>query len=187
MCKVVGMVNKNVALDEKGRECYKHPTNGRWMPGEYTRRGFVWLYDKRGTFSADRRPYTMPDGSEKWVRVTRYTYGLFTKPAKAPVGKNGRPYKRASQQCARSVYFDGKSLWCARNVAVDDGWLNTIVPFTGHLWDCHDENSVKRGIPVVEMDVVDGIPTTVYMDGAVIPVDEETWLDMVVPSLEIKC
>lgn len=146
-------VNKHVMTD--GTNEYYQTEKGKWMPGSYDGKKFVWKSTAK--YAARRRTFDMPDGTKKTVTLTKYTYEKFLKPAYAPIGKSGREYKRAYRECYRALYWDGEELWKAANVAVEhdaDGnatrYINTIEPFYAYdqMWDRWPE--VERDITTEE-------------------------------------
>lgn len=140
--------NKHVRMDSNGREYYKLE-NGTWAPGHYNGKAFVW--DSTTKYAARSRTFEMPDGTEKSVRLTKYTYERFYKPAYAPVGKNGKQYKRAYKECYRALYWDGTDFWQAVNLQRADGtWYNSIRIFERWdlIWDRYPE--IERDITALE-------------------------------------
>lgn len=149
-------VNKHCMTD--GEREYYRTEKGDWKPGRYDGKKFVWTSTTK--YAARARTFEMADGTTKTVRLTKYTYESFLKPAYAPVGKTGRQYARAYQECYRALYWDGEYLWKACNVAVefdDDGkptrYINSIEVFTDYLamWDRW---------PEVERDITMEVPET---------------------------
>lgn len=183
--------NKHVMLDERGVEYFFHPKRMGWYPGHKERRRFVWtslpnsrceLRDGRWQFSDGRfydrpRTYRMLDGTTRRVRVTRYTYREFTKPAPAPKGRNGQCYRMASRVCRRAVYYDGTRFWKDGDIRLGDGtWFNnTLQPFDGCMWDCWENQSGEQGIPVVSIWCDEGVPYRVSMDGDEFDVAPGEW------------
>lgn len=142
-------VNKHCMTD--GTAEYFRKANGAWAPGHYDGRAFVW--ESTTKYSARKREFTMPDGTKKTVRLTKYTYERFLKPAYAPIGKNGKQYKRAYLECFRALYWDGQELYKAIDYQMEDGtWINTIEPFYdyGIMWDRWPE--VERDITLEDME-----------------------------------
>lgn len=142
-------VNKHCMTD--GTSEYYRDERGNWKPGAYDGKKFIWASTTK--YAARKRTFQMADGTTKEVRLTKYTYERFLKPAYAPVGKTGRQYARAYQECYRALYWDGEYLWKACNVAVEfdsDGkptkYINSIEPFTDYLamWDRYPE--IERDI-----------------------------------------
>lgn len=147
----VVQTGRHVATD--GSREYYRTERGEWAPGAYDGKKFVWISTAR--YAARKRTFAMPDGTTKTVRLTKYTYERFLKPAYAPIGRTGRQYKRAYKECYRALYWDGCELWSATNAPVEfdaDGrptrWINTIEPFYDYaaMWDRW---------PEVERDVTD--------------------------------
>lgn len=137
-------VNKHCMADDHGTEYYRN-SNGAWRPGAYDGKKFVWQSTTK--YAARKREFDMPDGTKKTVRLTKYTYERFLKPAYAPVGKTGRQYKHAYLECYRALYWDGMELYKAVDVQLEDGrWINTIEPFYAYdqMWDRWPE--VERDI-----------------------------------------
>lgn len=124
--------DRHVMVDERGREHFWHPTRRKWLPGHKEPRAFVWDYCP-ARFYDRLKHYTMLDGSVKDTRVTRYTYAQFKKADEAPVGRNGKAYKRALKVCMRCIHYDGERFYKVQCVQVSEGvWVNnTLVPFTG--------------------------------------------------------
>lgn len=134
-------VNKHCMTDGT-REYYRNE-RGEWRPGSYDGKKFVWASTTK--YAARARTFQMADGTKKTVRLTKYTYGSFLKPAYSPVGKSGREYKRAYSECYRALYWDGMELYKAVNVQMADGtYINSIEPFYAYdqMWDRWPE--VKR-------------------------------------------
>ena len=110
------------------------------------------------------RPYWTPEGDLR-VLTTRYTYGFFYKPCEGPRGGKAR------RECARSVYYRDGIFYRAVNVRDEGGrWHNSISPLTGTIWDVHAAQSEEQGVPVVKLDLVDGRPVRVHMDGEAIEI-----------------
>ena len=204
MCKYVLMPTKNkfTMTDERGWHYFYHPTRHGWYPGRKDRRKFIWtaLPNSKcefkdgvwvftdGKFRDKPRPYTLPDGTSIRVRLTRYTYDEFIKPAPSPKGRNGQTYKFASRECRREIYYDGEKFWRGANVQRKDGtWLNnTIRPFEGFMWDCWEQQSEEQGIPVVGIWCDGGVPYKVVMDGDEFTVAEGEWEAMYEAVLELR-
>lgn len=151
-------VNKHCMTDGT-REYYRNQ-RGAWAPGHYDGRAFVW--ESTTKYAARKRTFTMPNGTTKTVRLTKYTYERFLKPASySPIGKTGREYKRAYCECFRSLYWDGKELYKAVNVQLEDGtYINSLEVFYDYdlIWDRWPE--VERDITLEEPEVFEE-PTTV--------------------------
>lgn len=171
--------NRHVMVDERGREHFWHPTRRKWLPGHKEPRAFVWDYCP-ARFYDRLKHYTMLDGSVKDTRVTRYTYAQFKKADEAPVGRNGKAYKRALKVCMRCIHYDGERFYKVQCVQVSEGvWVNnTLVPFTGEMWDCRPSQSEEQGIPVVSILANDGYPYAVVMDGQRYDVMRDEWRRM---------
>ena len=137
-------VNKHCMADDNGTEYYRN-SKGAWRPGAYDGKKFVWQSTTK--YAARKREFDMPDGTTKTVRLTKYTYERFLKPAYAPIGKTGRQYKHAYLECYRALYWDGMELYKAVDYQMPDGtWINTIEPFYDYdqMWDRWPE--VERDI-----------------------------------------
>lgn len=145
--------NKHVMMDETGREYYQKE-NGSWAPGYYDhkKRAFIWASTRE--YAARNRTFEMSDGTTKRVTLTKYTYERkTTRPAYAPIGRNGQHYKRAYLETYTDLYWDGEQLWRAANVATEfdaDGnpceWLNSIKPYTDWTKIFDRYPNVKRDI-----------------------------------------
>jgi len=136
-------VNKHCKTD--GIHEYYRNSKGTWKPGAYDGKQFIWKSTTK--YAARARTFDMPDGTKKTVRLTKYTYERFLKPAYAPIGKNGKQYKRAYLECYRALYWDGMELYKAVDYQMPDGtWINTIEPFYAYdqMWDRWPE--VERDI-----------------------------------------
>lgn len=119
---------------------------------------YIYVYQDKG-YARRHRKYTMQDGSDLNVLVTRYTYKLFYKPAEGPRGG------RAKKECARSIYYKAGVFYRACNIKLADGeYVNSIKPFEGFLWDAHQTSSRKQGVPIVSIECVEGIPVSVKND-----------------------
>ena len=141
-------VNKHVMQDEQGTEYYRN-AKGEWRPGAYDGKKFVWQSTTK--YAARKRTFEMADGTTKTVRLTKYTYERFLKPAYSPIGKTGRQYKHAYLECFRALYWDGEELYKAVDVQLADGsWINSIEPFFDYdqMWDRWPE--VERDITLEE-------------------------------------
>ena len=141
-------VNKHCKTD--GIHDYYRKANGTWAPGHYDGRAFVWKSTTK--YAARARTFQMADGTTKTVRLTKYTYGRFLKPAYAPIGKTGRQYRHAYLECFRALYWDGHELYKAVDVQLEDGtWINSIEPFYdyGKMWDRWPE--VERDITIEDL------------------------------------
>jgi hypothetical protein len=111
-------VNKHCMADDHGTEYYRN-SKGAWRPGAYDGKKFVWKSTTK--YAARKREFEMADGTKKIVRLTKYTYERFLKPAYAPVGKTGRQYKHAYLECYRALYWDGMELYKAVDYQMPDG------------------------------------------------------------------
>ena len=136
-------INRHVQMDEHGTEYYR-TERGEWAPGYYDGKKFVWISTAK--YAARKRTFTMADGTTKTVRLTKYTYESFLKPAYAPIGKTGRQYKRAYKECYRALYWDGCELYKAVDILVDGSYINTIEPYYDYA------NMIDRW-PEVERDI----------------------------------
>ena len=127
-------INRHVQMDEHGTEYYR-TERGEWAPGYYDGKKFVWTSTAK--YAARKRTFTMADGTEKTVRLTKYTYESFLKPAYAPIGKTGRQYKHAYKECYRALYWDGQELYKAVNVLINGKWTNSLEPYYDYdkMWD----------------------------------------------------
>lgn len=127
-----------------GSQEYYQLQNGTWAPGVYDGNKFVWTSTAK--YAARARTFAMADGTTKTVRLTKYTYDRFLKPAYSPVGRTGRQYKRAYKECYRALYWDGTELYKAVDILVDGKWINSIEPFYAYdqMWDRWPE--VERDI-----------------------------------------
>lgn len=115
---------------------------------------YIYPYEDKG-YSRKHRTYETPDG-EITALVTRYTYQMFTKPAKGPRGGKAR------KECARSLYYKAGTFYRACNIQREDGtYYNSIKPFEGVMWDCHMATSRKQGVPIVTIETIEGIPVSV--------------------------
>ena len=147
--------NKHVMLDADGTEYYKN-ARGAWAPGYYDGDKFIWASTRK--YAARARTFKMADGTEKTVRLTKYTYKRKLRPAVAPVGRNGRQYKRAYLETFADLYWDGENLYRAANVAIAfdaDGaptkYINSLELFT-------DWNAIWDRYPEVTRDIVFDAP-----------------------------
>jgi len=151
-------INKHCMADDHGTEYYRN-AKGNWKPGAYDGKKFVWKSTTK--YAARKRTFDMPDGSKKIVRLTKYTYESFLKPAYAPTGKTGRTYKYAYQECYRALYWDGHELYKAVDVQLADGrWINSLEPFYAYdqMWDRWPE--VERDITLMSAEELDIQPAT---------------------------
>jgi len=116
---------------------------------------FVYPYSP-SKYYRRHRVYRMPDGTQKDVLTSRYSYELFRRPAKGPRGG------RALRTCARNLYYSESQLWQARNLEVEAGqWIHTLVPFEGIAWDAHAEQSRQEGVGPFSVECVEGVIVSV--------------------------
>lgn len=151
-------VNKHVMEDAHGTLYYRN-SKGNWKPGAYDGKKFVWKSTTK--YAARKRTFDMPDGTTKVVRLTKYTYERFLKPAYAPISKTGRQYKHAYLECYRALYWDGMELYKAIDYQMpDDTWINSLEPFYAYdqMWDRWPE--VERDITTMSADELDIQPAT---------------------------
>lgn len=101
------------------------------------------------------------------VLVTRYTYATGIRPEQGPRGgRNGRKFYREVMYCDGTFYKVG---WDKGND--DEKWPRALIPITGRIWDCHQQQSEEQGIPVVMFDLVEGKPTQLSYYGQWMPID----------------
>lgn len=209
MCRVqlIHTGNRHVMTDESGREYFYHPKKQGWFPGEKRKGRFLWTNmpgsksyrDKGGSWFYTEGRFcnrTLPFptvGGTMLASKTRYTYATYTRPDEAPNGRNGQPYKMASVLCRRAIWFDGQRFWKVGNVRLEDGsWLNnTLLPFSGEMWDAYELQSEDQNIPVLRIWCDDGVPyRAVHRDfGDVWDTSDELgelvdWLRLVTPDVE---
>lgn len=175
-------VNKHCMTD--GTKEYYRNERGDWRPGHYDGRRFIW--DRTRRYSARKRTYEV-NGRMVDVRLTRYTIKETLRPAYAPIGKNGKQYKKAYLQTVKDVYYANGTFYIAVNVRREDGtYYNSIKPLSGYIFDCYKEQSERAGIPNVAIWCDNGRPYSVELDGEQINIAPGEWESMYVPVLQIK-
>lgn len=175
-------VNKHVMTD--GTYDYYRDKRGEWKPGYYDGRIFWWIRTRK--FSARHRTYKAPERGAFTVRVTRYTTGRSSKPAYAPIGKTGRQYKRARLETIRDVFYRHGMFYEACNIQRENGtYYNWVKPIDGVIYDAHENQSTKAGIPIVKIFCNDGIPTAIEMDNETYDVNGD-WRSLYLPVLQIQ-
>ena len=175
-------VNKHCMEDAHGTEYYRDE-KGEWKPGEYRNGTFWWLRTRK--FYARQRPYMMSDGKQYYYRLTRYTYKRGSHPAYAPFGKNGKQYKRARLETIKEVYYRHGRFYVACNIELDGKKHNSMRPYSGIIYDAHESQSEKAGIPIATIYVQDGMAYSIDVDGIRTDIAPEEW-QQVAEWLQIK-
>lgn len=133
-------VNKHVMTD--GIDEYYRNEKGQWMPGYYHNGTFWWVRTRK--FAARHRHYELRSGEKFTVRLTRYTYRKGSKPAYAPIGKNGQHYQRARLETVKDVMYRNGVFYVACNLNHEDGTHeNWVKPFSGVLYDAYQDNDIR--------------------------------------------
>ena len=133
-------VNKHCMTD--GIDEYYRNEKGEWMPGYYHNGTFYWVRTRK--FSARHRHYKLRNGEQFTVRLTRYTYRKGSKPAYAPIGKNGQHYQRARLETVKDVMYRDGVFYVACNVKYETGKPdNWVKPFSGVLYDAYQDNGAR--------------------------------------------
>ena len=133
-------INKHVMTD--GINEYYRTEKGEWMPGYYHNGTFYWVRTRK--FSARHRHYQLRSGEQLTVRLTRYTYRKGSKPAYAPIGKNGKQYSRARLETVKDVMYREGVFYVACNVKYETGKPdNWVKPFSGVLYDAYEDNGAR--------------------------------------------
>ena len=175
-------VNKHVMQDVHGTEYYQDE-KGNWKPGTYRNGTFYWLRTRK--FYARQRPYIMSDGKQYYFRLTRYTYKRSSHPAYAPLGKNGKQYKRARLETIKEVYYRDGLFYVACNIELNGKLHNSMKPYSGYLFNANPEQSERAGIADVAIWVNDGKPYAIEMDGERTDIAPGEWQE-VADWLKIK-
>ncbi len=167
--KQLTKVNKHCMTD--GIDEYYRNEKGEWMPGYYHNGTFYWVRTRK--FSARHRHYKLRNGEQFTVRLTRYTYRKGSKPAYAPIGKNGHHYQRARLETVKDVMYRDGVFYVACNVKYETGKPdNWVKPFSGILYDAYQDNGAR-------LYVNDGrVYSYEETEGARIDITPDMWEDL---------
>ena len=90
--------------------------------------------------------------------ITRYTY-RYTWQTNGVQGPRGG---KARKQRKKNVFYFQGVFYRAKNIHLEDGRkLNSYEVFDGVIFDCFEVSSRKQGVPVVRIELVEGIPVQV--------------------------
>ena len=123
---------------------------------------YTYYYDRTRKYA--RRHRTL-DGTD--YLITRYTYGYHwqTRGVQGPRGGKARKERKYD------IYYRQGMFYKAANIANEDGtYTNGVAPFEGWLHDCFPVASRSQGVPIVTIEVVEGIPVSILDSN-----DTEVW------------
>lgn len=111
------------------------------------------------------------------VMLTRYTHEIaLSKHWPSGGTVEGPRGGNAYREFARYVWYaDGVFYRIVRTSVAKNEFKNELVPLSGYIWDYHKEQTVAQGVPVAQMELHDGRPVSVTLDGESYEMDEFMW------------
>ena len=133
------------------------------------------LGDKRNPTPKYKKDYISVDGTR--VMLTRYTHEI----ALSKHWSNGSTVEgprggNACREFARYVWYaNGMFYRIVRTNVARGEFKNELVPLSGYIWDYHETQTASQGIPVAQLELRDGRPVHVTIDGEGYEMDEFMW------------
>lgn len=121
---------------------------------------YTYLFDHSKPYynRAERRLVEQDGTPAPAMLITRYTTGYHwqTNNVKGPRGGRARKQRKAN------VYYLGGTFYRNKSLRTEDGHrLNTYEVFDGIIFDTFETSSRAHGVPVVRIEVVEGVPVEV--------------------------
>lgn len=106
----------------------------------------------------ENRLYNADGTQAPQMLITRYTYA-YTWQTNGVYGPRGG---KARKQRKKNVFYLGGIFYRAKNVQLEDGRrLNSYETFDATIWDCYENSSKRQGVPIVSIEIVEGVPVSV--------------------------
>lgn len=126
---------------------------------------YTYLFDHSKPYynRAEKRLRNADGTQAPQMLITRYTTGYKWQTN----GVQGPRGGKARKQRKYNVYYLGGIFYRSKRVRTEDGKsLNTYEVFDGVIFDTYETSSRKQGVPVVHIELVEGVPVEVTdLDG----------------------